>query len=108
MSAAQTTGIRIPVAPLEAAIDKAGGLGTLPSLGTRYVTVRDDGYEMVRYRRTDRQRREWERLRKLLQRQGRLGWIDLFQADAICCDHLRLHPMEVYGWDFLTYGETGE
>lgn len=33
------------------------------------------------------------------------GTISVLSADAFCCDVLEIHPVEIYGWEFMTYGE---
>lgn len=76
-------GPRLPIEPLECAVGAAGGVGAV-GLTSRTESGRRPA--RVYYRALER------------------GWIDLFDADLICVQHLRVHPCLVFGeswWEAL-------
>lgn len=46
---------------------------------------------------------EYHSLRMRLNRARMRGWIDLYQADEICVDHLHVHPFDIYGYEWFEF-----
>lgn len=101
--------ILVPLAPIEAHIERIGGLANLPGTGIyREKEIDRPPYRRVVIHRTLEEQRKYRGAKKLLARmreQGRLngGMVDLGKADAFCCTFLSVHPMEVFGMAWFTF-----
>lgn len=77
-------GPRLPIEPLQAAVEAIGGVGTAGFGGSAD--------------------REQQRLGRTYHRSVKRGWIDLYDADTIAIRHLGMHPCMLWGsgwWDTL-------
>lgn len=98
---------RVPAAPLLDYIDKLGGPSRLPGLGVwaRAEKAQDGGNgDQETVDRDELEEQRHKRLCSALKRAKKEGHLSLFTADAICCDHLGVHPMHVYGPDWFDFG----
>lgn len=102
---------RIPAAPIVNEVRRRIDNLTLPGIGVwdakPGALADDDPRDSTTVYMFDRTTEEERFVLKLEQRMTRAlkrGWIDMYQADEICCDVLGMHPVEIYGTEWFEYG----
>lgn len=93
--------IQIPARPILDYIDRLGGVSELP--GITGMRVRIEGNSPGFGKRTsesivrdDDEQRQFDRVGKAVERMKQRLCVDLFVADAFCCEVLKVHPHELY------------
>lgn len=96
----------IPAAPLLAYIDERGGTANLNEILGLGVLERMPEGTLGKWHTRDLTRQEHatsEKVRRMLSHANTVGRIDLYTADALCCDMLGVHPMEIWGLDWFDF-----
>lgn len=93
--------LALPSAPLLRFIEGRGGLAAV--LG-------NSGIETYDPERGEQGRvsKEYEAIERKLRRGEENGYLTFWWVDEFCCEHLRLHPFEVYGEDYFYPSKLGE